>query len=228
MSITKENRKRAEEFVLDILERMAPGNPNVEETRKKFASMTDKDFAEFVEAIEKEEQGFVFVQPNFADHKVTTANNLKLDKDLDFSFFTTVERVDPDTGLKFIRPKPSMLLSVYVRRQSQTNENKISIPDDDKRVDAYTGQATGESKGASVTATEVQLQHAQRMDMINLEQLKYRGGDEVGYRMLKRQAYENGEVSLAYLNRLGTKAKALDFIAFNLMGGHLDNNLLGD
>jgi hypothetical protein len=89
-----------------------------------------------------------------------------------------------------------MVIDLPVRRQSQNLVKKTSIPPHNASIDLLTYQPTGDSKGAKVSAPELQILNAMRLDNSILELIKFRGGDRNGFNAYNAMAMRYGNISL--------------------------------
>ncbi len=224
MAITPQNRKKAEDFVLSLLHEMAENNPNIPMYRDLFKSMDDDEFERFVERMENGDC-LAFVDPNGAGIPVTTENNLRVGKLIGVEFFEKLVLTNQDIGVTFISNDEYMILEVPVRRAAQALEKKVSIPKDDQHTDQLTDQATGPSKGSTLTAPELQLQYAQNWDYTTEELFKIRGGDPKAYRLYKDQAVKDGRVSINTIRQYNTINTSVEVYSTFLTMAHIGNNL---
>lgn len=202
------NRQAAESLILEYIEKMAPGSPNTQLYKDRFARMNDKQFDAFMDRLEREEEILQLIAPNFSQTPISVENNLKLAKELGHEFF---ERIVIDNGNEvppYLTPKSYMVVDLPLRRQAQLLVKKISIPEDTRSVDDMTGQPTGKSKGSKISYPEVQVMAAMEMDQTLIELLKYRGGDEKGFNAMNQSISRYGGVSLERISKLGTTVKS--------------------
>lgn len=224
MAITPTNRKKAEEFYLAFLHETAPNNPNIAMYRELFASMNDQQFEKFVERLENGDC-LAFVDPNGSGINVTTENNIRVGKLIGVEFFERLILTNQDTGFEFVSNHPYMVIDVPARRAAQALEKKVSIPKDDQHVDQLTDQATGVSKGSTITGPELQLQYAQNWDATTEELMKVRGGDAKAYRLYKDQAVKDGRISLNLIRQYNTTNRSVELYSTLLTMAHIGNNL---
>lgn len=220
------NRKAAEAEILKWVSEIDPSGTNTKLYKEvHFPRMTDDQFDRFMDAIEEGRDYVSVTAPNLTGCKINVANNLRVAKLMGHKFFHRVWKTDPTTGETFLSNQHYLVLQLPFRRQIQTLENKISIPEDNKHIDDLTDQPTGVSKGSSMSAPETLALLAQGCDAGLEELVHYRGGDLKGMVAMDRQLHESGRVSMRALNVLGTRAKASITLSSFLKGMHLDNNL---
>lgn len=228
MPITKENRKKAEEFALKLLDKIDPGNKNVEIARKHFSAMSDAEFEKLVAEFAKGESGLAYTHPNLNKTKITIANNLKLASKLGYKMFDYCYLTDPDIGVTARTVNPCMITTMYVRRQAQTLEHKNSVPTDDRHLDQMTDQPTGPSKGASITAPELPVGYAQNWNAVLAELVNYRGGNNRAFQISKQLAIRTGEISQETIKQFPSANKIISTLSSNFLAAHIDNNLSRD
>lgn len=219
------NRKAAEEFILKFVEKIERGKENVEFLKKKFAEMSDKQFEQMIVDIENGDFVLPLYSPNFKKSRITTANNIKVGKELGHEFFKPLRLTDPTTGLVYQTPHKYMVIDWFVRRQNQTISKKMSVSNNDKKVDILTDQATGESKSSSLSFPEIQVLSSLGLEDSIVELIKLRGGDTEAYLKMKRDIIQTGEADLEAIKAVGTKTKSTETLSAILKGMHLQNNL---
>ena len=218
------NRKAAQAFILEYMDRILPGGENKALYEELFASMSDKDFDKLMAKIK---EGFVLpiIAPNLNEAKLDTSRNLKIAKELGHSFFEQIVLTDNDTGEEYTTPHKYMVVDMPVRRQSQLLDKNMSTPANNSVVDELTGQPTGVSKGAALSFPELGVLLSIGVDSAIEELIKLRGGDEVAFNAMNRQIMETGEADIDSIKTLGSKVKSTETLSSLLTGMHLRNNL---
>lgn len=220
------NRKQAEQFIIEMIEKVCPGGENAKIYIDLFASMDDKAFDLFMRKIEEGNAKLAVIAPNFSTAKLNVGRNLKLAKELGHNFF---ERLwiegDGDTPT-YLTPIPYMVVDIPLRRQAQLLIKKISIPENNKTVDDFTGQPTGASKGSKISYPETQVLAAMGLDNCLTEMLKYRGGDTGGFLAMNKMISRSGGVSLKSIEPFSTGVESTRTLKTYLTAMHLDNNLI--
>lgn len=218
------NRKAAEAVILKWVKAIDPSEKNTQMYEAMFAKMTDAQFDAWMVAIEGRKDYVSIVADNGTGSKVTTDNNIKVAKQMGVHLLQKLWLTDAVTGMRYLTPIEYLVLDLPVRRQIQTLENKISIPEDNKHIDELTDQPTGASKGSSISFPELQVLYAQNLDASILELIKFRGGDEKAMRAMDKSIIDSGGASLESLKQLGTKVRANTTLSTFLKGMHFDNN----
>jgi hypothetical protein len=229
------NRKAAEAVVLEYIEKLIPVSGNVDIYRNLFASMDDAAFALWIEQLERKEIRLAVIAPNLTAHdegqhknhltRLDIERNLAIADELGHNFF---EKIWIDNGNDippYLSPIPYLVVDLPLRRQAQLLVKKISIPEDSKSVDDFTGQPTGKSKGSKISYPETQIMAALNLDNNLKEMLKYRGGDEKGFDALNTAISKTGGVSLKSIEKLGTQVKSTQTLSIILTCMHLSNTL---
>lgn len=220
-------RKKATDFYEDLVFRILDNREAAKWHRANFFDrLTDDQFDRLMDDYEAERDYMPIVVPNLANYSLNADRNVKLAKDeFDYDFFQQLRIIDQVTGRAFVTNKKHMVIKGVVRRQAQTLEKKMSIPDDNRHVDELTGQPTGPSKGSSVSFPELQVLYAQGFESSILELIKYRGGDVTAFQAMNKLVADTGEVSLNMLSRLGTRVKSTQTLGAYLRAMHLQHNL---
>jgi hypothetical protein len=219
------NRKAAEAVILEWIEKLIPDSGNRDLYANLFAGMDDAAFAVWMEKLERQEIRLAVVAPNLAKSSLDIDRNLKLADELGHNFF---ERILIDNGNDippYLSPVRYLVVDLPLRRQAQLLVKKISIPEDTKSVDDFTGQPTGKSKGSKISYPETQIMAALNLDANLTEMLKYRGGDEKGFDALNSSISKTGGVSLQSIEKLGTQVKSTQTLSIILTCMHLENTL---
>lgn len=158
-------------------------------------------------------------------NRLNITRNLALAKKMGHSFFEQVWLTNPTTGKTILTNRPYLSVLLPIRRQSQTLDAKMGMPDNDQQVDDLTGQVTGNSKESSISYPEIQMLDAQGLEKTILELVKPRGGDEEAWRLMKHELIERGEFSQEMLDQLDSRAKVNEAFSHILNGMHIRNNL---
>lgn len=219
------NRSDAQALVLDVISDMDNQGPNRGIWEKRFQSMNDEDFEKFIMRIESGEETLHMYVPNQAKFGVDVSRNIDIAGKLGHSFFEQLWLTDPKTGQVYLTPKRYMVLHLPVRRQEQTLDKKISIPDDNRTIDDLTGQPTGASKGSAISFPEMQVLYSKNLDKSLEELFKIRGGDEKAFREHNRLIQQTGEGSLETVAMTPTKVRSTQSLATILKSMHLGNTL---
>lgn len=216
------DRKKTEAFIVKAIEEILPKGGNKAYYEDRFASMSDKQFDQFM--IHLRDGGSLHITaPNAQEASLDIERNLALLDKYKRKIFHHIELSDAD-GNRYITPIPYMVVDLPVRRQEQSLTKKISVSEDNKRVDELSGQTTGDSKGSRISFPQVQMLYAQGADESVREFMKFRGGDEAAFRHMEQMLSETGEVDLDAIPDEGEVRSTQTLRAF-LKGMHLDNNV---
>lgn len=167
------------------------------------------------------------IVPNLSKtNRLDIKRNLALAKKMGHSFFERVWLTNPVTGQVTLTNKRYMSMLLPIRRQAQTLDHKMSLPEGDNRVDDLTGQVTGASKGSSISFPEVQMLDARGLTNTIYELMKPRGGDEEAWRLMKHRLLTTGTFNSNELDGLDSVAKVNKAFSAFLNGMHIRNNLI--
>lgn len=219
------NRKAATAECLKWIDKIVPGGQCVKDMETILTGMTDEQFDHYMELLESGDEIISIAIPNLGVDRLELERLLDLGKELGHEFFEQLWITDAKTGVTTLTPEKYLVLDLILRRQQQMLSKKVSIPDNNRRIDELTGQPTGDSQGASLSGPELQLLRSQGLDRPILEMIKARGGDEKARRIIYRQLHETGEASLDNIMNIGTRPKSTETLSKILSGMHLKNNL---
>lgn len=219
------NRKAAQDFILDMIEKICPGGENLSIYQDLFSKMSDKDFDDFMVKLESGESVLAIISPNFGKSKLSVERNLAVAKELGHNFFERIWIEGKDDTPTYLTPIPYMVVDFPLRRQAQLLIKKIRIPENNKSVDDLTGQPTGKSKGSKITYPEIQILAAMGLDNSLVELLKYRGGDVKGFNAMNRMIARSGGVSMKSLAPFAGGVESTRTLKSYLVSMHLDNTI---
>jgi hypothetical protein len=221
------SRKAAEAFFLDALKQMPDPGRNIPLYKEVFAEMTN---AEFDAVMERLGNGS-FIMPiyvyNMDEARIDEHVVMKYGKSIGVKYFQKITITDHVTGEKYTSPVEYLCLHLPARRLIQHLTDKLSTADSSRVVDHLAGQATGESKSASISQPELVVLNAKGLKIAPLEFIKVRGGDDQAYQAMQDQIAETGSYSMGPIMDLNSKPKAVETLKYLLLGIHIDSNLTG-
>lgn len=219
-------RELAEKEILYFIERILPGGENVKIYQELFARTSDIEFDDWMNRLANGEEILSIFNPNFHGTAMSLTRNVEVGEELGCSLFQHLYLTDQDTGMVRKTPAKYMVGIVPFRRQAQTLESKMSVPDNDNVVDQLTGQATGVSKGSRMSYPEIQVNLSKGLDKMLLELVKFRAGDAKSYAAMNKSIYETGSVSLdSIMANTPSTVKATESLSVILKAMHISNNL---
>lgn len=219
-------RKLAEKEILYFIERLLPDGGNKEIYERRFKQMSDVEFDAFIERLATGEEILSLFKPNLKQPRLDLTRNLEVAEELGYPLFQHLYLTDQGTGMVRKTPAKYMVGVVPLRRQAQTLESKMSIPEDDKTVDQLTGQATGTSKSSRISYPEAQVNLSKGLDKMLLELVKFRGGDAKAYAAMNKSIYETGEASLEHIMAtVPSRVKATEALNTLFTAMHIRTNL---
>lgn len=219
------NRKEAEKYILTYIEKICPGGENTKIYVDLFANMDDKEFDDFMMKLDRGDIRLAVIAPLFGKSKLNTKRNLDLAKEVGFSFFQRLIIEGQGDIPTYMTPIPYMVVDLPLRRQAQVLIKKISIPENNKTIDDFTGQPTGKSKGSRISYPETQVMAAMGLDQCLVEMLKYRGGDAGGFNAMNKMIARSGGVSLKGIEPYATGVTSTRTMKSYLTAIHLENTL---
>lgn len=219
------NRKAVEEFILNYIEKMAPGGENRKLYITKFSKMNNEEFDQFMSGLEDGSVRLAIIAPNMSKTNLSLERNFKIADELKHDFFKHIWVPAKDEMPSYLTPKKYMVLTLPLRRQAQLLDKKISVPDNNNSIDNTTGQYSSRIKAAKISFPETQVLAALNMDNTLTELLKYRGGDSKGFNAMNTMINRTGSVSLKAIEPYSGMVKSTHSLSVYLTGMHLKNNL---
>lgn len=196
-----------------------------ERYRKLLTPMSLSQFDDFMRSLQSGEDVLYVNMPNLKKPSITFENNLKVAKSLGVEIFHQLKITDPKTGKRFLTPRKYAILHLPIRRQIQTIKSGISVAEDDNHINPTTGQVTGVSKAASISAPESFILYSKKLNKSIEELNKVRGGDTEAQRYAYNKLQQTGMVSLSELEQLDTRATSSDTLSTFFKAMHIDNNI---
>lgn len=218
-------RKQVEDFILKYIKRIVTGKENYELYEMLFKSMNDKEFHIFMEKLRDKKATLSVIIPNGSNIKVDVKSNFKLAKELGFEFFQHI-RVGATADVPaYTTPNKYMVLKFPVKRAAQLLTKKISIPEDNSKVDTLTGQVTNGSKGSKLTNPELQILLGLGLKKSILELMKHRGGDLGSNNAMNNILFNYGSVNQDELEQYSTKVESTKTLKAYLQAMHIKSTL---
>lgn len=216
-------RQRVEALILETITTLDPSGANTKRYRTLFESWSDTQFRSFMVGMREGRIKLVLYVPNL---KI----NLKL-KDifaaahaLDLTLFERLRLWDSTTQRYYVTPQEYPVLQLPVRRLKQYLMSKISVPESDTKIDAFSGQVTRPDKGASISAVEMQTILSKGLKTSISELIRIRGGDIAAYSEFKSQLIDTGAASMNMVSG-DSRARSSVILGTYLRAAHVGNNL---
>lgn len=219
------NRAKATAFIISSLSKIVPEAPAIAIYKAQLDQLSDTEFADYMDALEKGTDIVPLQIPNGAEHRISVERNLAVAKELGHEFFQQLVMTDPQTGTTYLTPKKYLVVDLPVRRQIQMLTKKQSIPENNLHIDQLTDQPTGASKGAAISFPELQVLAAQQADASLRELISFRGGDRRAYNYMTKLIVQEGGANHKTLDQLNSRVKSTAVLSSFFKGMHLDNNL---
>jgi len=225
MSTPESRRAETEAFILQSIEAIVPGGPTTELYRAYFKKLTDAEFADFMDALERDDTFLTLTMPNFGPSP-KLERNLEIAESLGHSFFQRLWIGAHDGMPTHLTPVPALVVDLPLRRASQMLVKKLSVQESDKTHDLLSGQPSGEARrGAKISFPELQIMTAMGLDQTVTELFKYRGGDTRGRRALNAMINRHGSANLETLSHYAGGVESTRTVSTFLKAMHLANTL---
>jgi hypothetical protein len=219
-----DKRKLVEEKILSIMKTIDPGLTNYNRYEEMFKNMSDEEFDIFMNDLKEGKIKLTLLTPNLKVY-IKQEDLLKAADDLGLELFERLRFKDKATGKYFLTPNKYLITKLPVRRTRQFLMHKLSIAENDKRIDALTGQVTSDDKASSISYPEAQLMYARGLNNCITEFMKVRGGDIHAFATFKQQLEETGSVQMNTLDQ-NTLPRSAVVLSAVLKSMYFDNNLV--
>jgi len=215
-------RKKAETDILSFAREIDPSGRTHSIYKQLFKDFDDKEFDNFM--VRLKEYGYTPVFICVADGAKLNADGLlALADKMGHDFWDNIVINDPVLGETYTTPKKYFNIYDIIRRQSQTQEQGISVAENYNVVDTMTGQTVGSSKGAGFSYPEILIAiSAGSLDQLT-EFLKFRGGDNVAGRDMIRTIMQEGKYRMENYDE-DTVSKSTQLMDIMFKGAHLVGN----
>lgn len=224
MATKAEKRKKIEDYVIRLMKLIDKTGLNEAEYRKKFASMSDAMFGNWITSVKEKAPGvnLSIYAPNL--QVALTTDRLFAAADMvGLKLFERLKLYDSTSGRYYTTPKEYLVVTLPVRRLKQSLKSKLSVPESDKIINPLTGQVTKPDKGASISSPEIQTLDSKDLQATMVEMFTVRGGDLTAYSGFVSSLEETGDASLEGLDYGGVRSAKVARTLLQSMG--LDNNL---
>lgn len=218
-------RSEVTNFIAEAIDKILPDGFNKKRILDFLNQKTDKEFEEYLINLKSGKERLTIIAPNGREIKLDLERNFKVAKEYNIDFFKRIWFDTPDGKGRYLSEDKYMVVKLPVRRQAQLLVKKISIPEDNKSIDALTGQPAGKSKGSRISYPEVQMLAAMGLNNTLSEFMKYRGGDIKGFNAMNTMIQRTGGVSLRAIEPYAGKVKSTETLSSYLTAMHLQNNL---
>ena len=220
------DRKKVIEFIRVNLEVLSPGNKGIPIVLEFLEGLSEKAFKEKMQDGLDKIWTIPIFSPNLSDNEIIKGNAIKAAKKLELDLFHHLELTDEQTGELYTTPLKYMVLPMPVRRNMQHLVKKRSTPQNSRKVDHLSGQATGDSKGAQVSLPELLALESKGYDKSLYEMIKVNGGDAKARQAAIKATVETGGYNLDAISELNSRPKSTKTLQAVLFAMHLDNNLI--
>lgn len=218
------NRKKAQEFLIENLEKILPGGGNKELYEKLLKNMSDEKFHAWMIDFKEKKDRPVLYAPNFAKVSLNTQRNIDIAKSYGKSFFEKLWVYSKD-GSSYLTNNEYMIVELPVRRQAQLLTKKISIPEHNRSIDQLTGQPSGDSRSSQISFMELQIMRSMGLKYSLQELIKFRGGDVGGFNAMNRIIARDGYVTQKSALPYATGVESTQALKIFLTCMHLKNTL---
>jgi len=216
------NKKHQEgiDYICKFLDKMDSSGDNTKRFRHKCERAVDKNGNLKVDDIFP-----LRIEMPSLHTKFDLNNILNLAEEMGLKLFQRLWRPDPVTGDKYLTPIPYLILPIPVARPQQTIEKKLSVAEDDRTIDAMTGQTVGRDKASGLSNPEIQILYSRGLTATLRELVTVRGGNVRAYAEFRSNLESAGTSSLESLDN-SSRTRTSIVLQCLLEGMHLKSNIV--
>ena len=219
-------RRQVEDYILKYIAKIVSGDHNLKLYKDLFNRMTDKEFHEYMVKLKNKEITLSIIVPNGSkDIKVDINNNIKIAKELGFSFFQNIHFGKDNDNPGYTTPNEYMVIKLPVKRAAQLLDKKISIARDPNDVSSLTGQVLGDSRSSKMSGPEIQVLIGVGCKKSLIELLKIRGGDLGAGNAMEQMLIQTGNARQEDAIKYSTGVKSTDTLRNYFIGAHINSTL---
>lgn len=216
------NKKQVSDQIVSRLRSVA-GDWSANKYKEYLYSLSDKQFDDYIDRLDKHQEFPVIEESMLEESKISFENNLAVAREMEKDFYFKISYGSIREGVPgYESAVPTLVLHLPVKRPVQMAYKKLSIPTDYSTVNELTGQTTGKSKGASITAPEVMLLDSMELEKTMEETFTGRGGDKGYQDAMYASLIATGSVSLESVRGFSTGVKSIQTFASLLKGMHIN------
>lgn len=217
-------RKKIQDKILSVLSSMDRTGKNTKLYQDKFAKMSDKDFADFMQRIRDREEVLVIYSANTVD-RLSLPDLVDTAKKIGLELFERIRMYDTTNDTYYYTPHKMLVLQCPIRRMAQFVDHKLSVAEGDSRIDMLSGQVVKPDQAASLSEPETRCLYARGLNKTLRELLKFRGGDVVAFAEFKRELEETGTTTVD--RDTGTKVRSAVTLDVLYSGILIESNASG-
>ena len=143
-------RKKIQDKILSVLSSMDRTGKNTKHYQDKFAKMSDKDFADFMQRIRDREEVLVIYSANTVD-RLSLPDLVDTAKKIGLELFERIRMYDTTNDTYYYTPHKMLVLQCPIRRMAQFVDHKLSVAEGDSRIDMLSGQVVKPDQAASLS-----------------------------------------------------------------------------
>lgn len=223
------NRAAATGAILKRMKELDSTGRHYEFYNETLPKMTNEEFKTFMEGLVSGQNPLFVNIPNYDDETgITVDNNIAMAKTMGYEFYQRIWVTDPISGVEYLTPLKHLVYDSTVARQTQTIDDKISVPKNNKSVDNTTGQPSGDSRAAQCSGPEYMILNSVGLNEPIVELMKFRGGDEVSRRYVENMIIKTGSASMNATPGAGQRTtRSVKTLSTILNGMGFANNFAG-
>lgn len=191
---------------------------------KWFATLSDSQFHNIMELCRDKKMSLPVYKINGLDPDIDIENVMSVGSKYGIEWYNRLLLTDHITDEEYLTEAENIVLRLPVRRLKEHLVKKRSTANSNKVIDDLTGQVTGDSKTASMSAPELMVVNNKGHYFGILELIKLRGGDADARSAMLDQLRTHGEYSIQPILDEGTQPKIVTTLNKFYRAMMLDSN----
>lgn len=219
------NRKRFEEFVLEVYGKATKGGGNRAIYERIFASMDDTQFNGLIDFLRKGNPLPLWSPGGVPEEELHYDTLKALCDEYGVKVMQRVITYDEDTGIMSMTPNEVLVGWAEIRAQRQFQAKKFNGAKNDHEIDDFTGQVMGRSRATGISQPEITVLRGLGLTKMANELYNVKGGDADALKAYKNDLLTTGKTTTDGSLQKGSGTKILGTIYHLFRGRHIDSNI---
>jgi len=184
-------RKKIIAHIMDTLRRIEPAGINADKMKTLLENMGTAEFSKYMQGLKDGSWVIPLEAPNLIT-RLKIEDIYKAAEAIGCKLFHRLRMKEPSTGRTIVTTEEYPVLRMTLRRPQQTIEKKMALSDSDRKLDAMTGQVTGDDQASAVSREEFAILYNRGNRETMREFALIRGGNPELYAQFRQELEETG------------------------------------